>query len=530
MNLSFRIMSTANTPSPIPSPAHANFTACRSSSVATQFPRTGPIKKGIKYASQYITRLTATACFLATNSVIGQTFTTLHNFTIASNSTNTDGAHPYAGVVQSGGKLYGTTPVGGDFGLGTLFALNTDGTAFTTLHEFAGADDGAQPYGEPIVNADMVYGMTTADCPSPAGHGTIFAMKTNGTGFTTLHTFTEPDQGSASNIRISGSTLYSCLPGGHGCIADPDVSYGSVFAMNTDGTDYQYLHVFTSNANPPYYTNADGSFPVGFALSADGIIYGTAGGGGRLAHGTIFRLGTNGDGFTVLHDLDSTSSGYGLGYGLVLSGKTLYWAAEEGSGSLQSGVLLALNTDGTDFRTLYNFPPAFGFPSTNSTGLLPGRFVVSGDTLFGVASQGGISGNGTIFAVKTDGTTFSTLYSFTSTSTNASGIYTNNDGAYPMGLTIIGNTLYGTTLSGGTGGSGTIFSLSLPASLTITAVGTNVILTWPSNYSGYTLQSTANIAPAGTWTAVSPTPIILNGQYTVTNPISGARKFYRLSQ
>jgi len=32
------------------------------------------------------------------------------------------------------------------------------------------------------------------------------------------------------------------------------------------------------------------------------------------------------------------------------------------------------------------------------------------------------------------------------------------------------------------------------------------------------------------WPAVSPGPVILNGQNIVTNPISGTRQFYRLSQ
>jgi len=32
------------------------------------------------------------------------------------------------------------------------------------------------------------------------------------------------------------------------------------------------------------------------------------------------------------------------------------------------------------------------------------------------------------------------------------------------------------------------------------------------------------------WTAISPDPVVVNGQNIVTNPISGTRQFYRLSQ
>ena len=51
--------------------------------------------------------------------------------------------------------------------------------------------------------------------------------------------------------------------------------------------------------------------------------------------------------------------------------------------------------------------------------------------------HGGSSGNGTVFAVNTDGTGFTNLHSFY--------CCTNSDGAYPYaGLILSGNTLYGT--------------------------------------------------------------------------------------
>jgi uncharacterized repeat protein (TIGR03803 family) len=62
-------------------------------------------------------------------------------------------------------------------------------------------------------------------------------------------------------------------------------------------------------------------------------------------------------------------------------------------------------------------------------------------------------GNGTVFAVNTDGSGFTNLYSFTGGS----------DGANPIaGLILSSNTLYGTTQLGGGSGNGTVFSLPLP--------------------------------------------------------------------
>jgi hypothetical protein len=65
--------------------------------------------------------------------------------------------------------------------------------------------------------------------------------------------------------------------------------------------------------------------------------------------------------------------------------------------------------------------------------------------------------------------------------------------------------------------------------LTIIRSEPHVILTWPTNYAGYTLQSTTNLV-APVWTANSPAPIVVNGQNTVTNRISGTQQFFRLSQ
>jgi len=76
--------------------------------------------------------------------------------------------------------------------------------------------------------------------------------------------------------------------------------------------------------------------------------------------------------------------------------------------------------------------------------------IVSGNTLYGTTAPGGGPWDGTVFAVNTDGTGFTTLHSFTATSTNSSGAYTNNDGTdLEAGLILSGGTLYGTAASGG---------------------------------------------------------------------------------
>src|SRR5436309_12822027 len=78
--------------------------------------------------------------------VTAQTFTTLHSFTATNpnNGANSDGANPECQLVLSGNALYGTAYNGGSSGRGTIFAVNTDGTGFTTVYSLTGASGGAR--------------------------------------------------------------------------------------------------------------------------------------------------------------------------------------------------------------------------------------------------------------------------------------------------------------------------------------------------------------------------------------------------
>ena len=154
-----------------------------------------------------------------------QTFTVLHSFTATNGvaGTNGDGATPYAGLVLSGKTLYGATYGGGNSGKGSVFAVNTDGKGFTNLYSFTantGPDytdytnsDGAYPQAGLILSGNTLYG--TARAGGTHKNGTVFAVNTDGTGFTNLHTFfgsdgANPDAG----LILSGTTLYGTTTGG----------------------------------------------------------------------------------------------------------------------------------------------------------------------------------------------------------------------------------------------------------------------------------------------------------------------------
>lgn len=65
--------------------------------------------------------------------------------------------------------------------------------------------------------------------------------------------------------------------------------------------------------------------------------------------------------------------------------------------------------------------------------------------------------------------------------------------------------------------------------LTIVAIGSQMLLQWPTNFPGFVLQSTTNLASPADWARVLPDPVILNGLNTALSPLSGTRMFFRLA-
>jgi len=446
-----------------------------------------------------------------------QTFTTLHSF------TGSDGRGPYGSLVLAGNVFYGTAGFGGSNNNGTVFAINTDGTAFTNLHYFNG-NDGRVPSAELILVSNRLYGTTYSGGSN--NKGAIFGINTDGTGFTNLYNFSA----TVSGINSDGSGMQGGLilwsnklfgtPTFGGSAAG-----GTIFSINTDGTDFTNLHNFDSQG-----------YPDSSLISSGNVLYGTSSGGGDFGAGAIFTINPDGTGFTNLYSFSPSIFTFTYGYFaytnsdgeypqciLVLADNKFYGTAPQ-CGTADHGTVFAVNIDGTGFTNLHNFSPTISY--TNSDGQRPDAgLVLSGNTLYGTTEYGGSAGNGVIYAVNTDGTSFTTLHAFSPTAPASPHTNSDGGGAY-AGLILSGNTFYGTAYYGGATGNGTIFSISLPAAtapqLNIISSGENVILTWPAEPAGYNLQAAPTIT--GTFTnipgATSP----------YTNIISGPQQFFRLSQ
>jgi uncharacterized repeat protein (TIGR03803 family) len=412
----------------------------------------------------------------------GGSFVPLHEFSLTGGTvilTNSDGAGQIGGLILSGGMLYGTASAGGSAGYGTVFSLNTGNSNFITLYAFTNGSDGANPLGGLVLSGDTLYGTTCAGVNNnyyyvqmgTNGFGTVFSISAAGSNFTSLYAFTggldgfDPEAG----LILSGNTLYgTAFQGGNNAYS------GSVFALSASAHRLSTLLSFNSDPN----TFPNGQGPEGGLVLSGGTLYGTAASGG-CGVGSVFSLNTNGTsgadgtdatGFAQYSfypsypfvapdgiNVGTNSGGIDPQAGVILSGNTLYGTAMEG-GIAGFGTVFSLNTNSlsnnTGFETLYAF-------TNGSDGAWPqAGLVLSGSTLygttFGTSLQGGTN-YGTVFAVSTSGLGFVTLHNFSTPDNNG----VNSDGATPQaGLVLSGGVLYGTAPSGGAYGGGTVFAVN----------------------------------------------------------------------
>lgn len=280
-----------------------------------------------------------------------------------------------------------------------------------------------------------------------------------------------------------------------------DAGLGSLFRLTPDGT-FTILHKFGGgepNPATPY---------TGVTLGPDGLIYGTTMRGGADDRGTIFRIATDGTGFTVLHEFDG-SDGENPQGALIVAEGMLYGTTAIG-GARNRGTIYRISTAGA-FELLYSFP-AFSSvqdeQGVNDVGANPRASLLYSaldQNFYGTAYFGGAHGHGTLFRFDPDSGTAEAVHAFGGPSFSASrpmssvvqdaagnfygtsevGGYLNGgaawrvapdgsfsllhgftgasiDGHTPMaGLLLANGTLYGVSSSDTVGGDGTIFTLDL---------------------------------------------------------------------
>ncbi|MDB6066965.1 MAG: hypothetical protein JWR26_3173 [Pedosphaera sp.] len=71
------------------------------------------------------------------------------------------------------------------------------------------------------------------------------------------------------------------------------------------------------------------------------------------------------------------------------------------------------------------------------------------------------------------------------------------------------------------------YLLAAPPALSIRTGSGKIILSWPTNQTGFVVESKSGITSTN-WTTVTNVPVLTNGLFTFTNTMTGGNKFYRL--
>ena len=319
----------------------------------------------------------ACALFLSVTGTTYANYTTLHEF--EGDEDTWSGAE--GSVIVEDSIIYGMHPYLGSYGDGAIYSINTDGSNFTLLKEFFWDDEeygGAEPFGSLILDGSTLYGMTSGG--GAAYKGNIFSINTDGSNFSTLHEFAgKPLDGEYpwDSLILDGSTLYGMTTGGG---ANDN---GVIFSINTDGTDYSILYEFNSDI--------DGNNPNGSLFLADSILYGMTRAGGSANEGIVFSINSDGTDFTVLHEfLGGADDGADATGSLVVEGSKIYGMTKEG-GDTGDGTVFSMNTDGTGFTLLHEFIgeglASVGHPFGS---LILNDSVLYGMTRFGGETEDGI--------------------------------------------------------------------------------------------------------------------------------------------
>ena len=299
--------------------------------------------------------------------------------------SGTDGANPYAGLIDVRGTLFGATYGGGSDGNGTVFSFNLNAGGQTLLYSFGSGTDGENPYADLVNFNGTLYG--TTEYGGAYGKGTIFSVDPQTGAETVLHSFGSGTDGwapYAGLINVKG-TLYGTtgVGGGSGCDGG---GCGTVFSFNPKTGHEKVLHSFGKGT--------DGSYVLAGLIDVGGTLYGTTASGGIYGegYGTVFSFDPKTRAEEVLHSFGNGSDGQSPFAGVIDVGGKLYGTTWNG-GVYGYGTVYSLDLKADTEKVLHSF-------GNGTDGKSPTADLIDvKGTLYSTTAAGGTYGDGTLFSI-----------------------------------------------------------------------------------------------------------------------------------
>ena len=357
-------------------------------------------------------------------------FKVIHSFTGA------DGAYPdVSGVAPAPhGGFYVATNQGGASGKGALTLIKKDGSSIV-LHSFTGGKDGEYPSGTPLrwsVDGN-IYGTTAKGGASHCG--TIYKFVPRSGTYQQVYAAECAPEGDLPEdglTDVGGVLEATTFQGGSSNV-------GALIFVRSDGSAGTGCH----------FSGSDGDHPSAEIIEANGNSYTAVQAGGVYGNGTITEF----HGFTcntsVLHSFSGGDDGESPQGSLLFYNNALYGTTFYGGAGTNLGTVFKIGLDGTGYTVLHIFQGI----CCGSDGSFPqsGLTVNPEDNmLYGTTFKGGNSTDlGTVFKIDPNTGAETIIHSFSG-----------SDGAYPeANLYIRKGKIYGTTGGGGASNVGVVFKL-----------------------------------------------------------------------
>jgi uncharacterized repeat protein (TIGR03803 family) len=315
---------------------------------------------------------------------VAATYTIDHVFT-----GHPDGENPrHDAMTPLSDKLYGTTLEGGTHNNGLIFSIHQTGHHYTPLTSLHNAIGDSPHSCFVVVNSNILYG--TTESGGDHDGGVIFSFEPTTSTYTPLYSFhssTGHEPHGRLTLDPNGTTLYGMTKKGG------NNGLGVVFSVDTSGNNYTVLHDFAGG-------NCDGATTDhGYLVQVENVLYGMTTNGGLSSNGVIFSIGTDGSNFQLLHRFGCTRRDGENPYGSLLLIDTQLYGTTANGGDNGSGTVFVINIDGTGYARLHSFG------STHHEGTKPiDNVILVNGMLYGMTTEGGTYGQGTVFAVPLNST------------------------------------------------------------------------------------------------------------------------------
>lgn len=343
----------------------------------------------------------------------------------------TNGANPFGSMTLFNGKFYGMTRYGGTFDKGVLFEWDPATNIITKKADFNGSGNGDSPTNGYLSELNgLLYGMTTVG--GSFGGGVIFEFDPgSGTLTKKINLKSETGNSPQGSLKEFNGKFYGMTYEG---------------GLNEGGVIFEWdpiSNTYITKQNLQRFS-PDGCNPAGSLTFSNGKFYGMTLDGGSSFYGVIFEWDPVTNVYTKKQDFSDPSSGC-YPYGSLINANGKFYGMTANfleAFPLGYGVIFEWDASTNVYTKKISFYSTSegSFPEGSLT-LLDGKF-------YGMTSEGGNNGYGTIFEWDPLTVTYTKKLDFDKF----------NTGATPHGsLIALNNKLYGMTTLGGSNNGGVLF-------------------------------------------------------------------------